>query len=194
MKGVGNMTNKPFWMKLIVYVVVFMAVVYEILPTNVVFAGFTGEEEYIEPEGWTNGEYRVFEAEEEGYYSVWGLTQSIFKKVDGKYQKVEVNTSSITHGQLTSEEALHYTTEYSDVYLEKGKYYVGKNTEIGSTVRQESLIGGEDVAGLFETIVSKILLLIGTGFYGLFSLAIGQKMTLEDIIFNNYTNTKLSLY
>ncbi len=52
----------------------------------------------------------------------------------------------------------------------------------------------KDQASFFERIICYILMVIGTGIYALFCCVIGGKFSVEKVIFNDYTNTKLAFF
>lgn len=58
----------------------------------------------------------------------------------------------------------------------------------------ESVGDDDDDASIFERVACGILMLIGTGVYALISLIIGEPFSIEKVVFNQYSNTKLTFW
>lgn len=52
----------------------------------------------------------------------------------------------------------------------------------------------DDDASFIESVISGLLLLLGTAAYALLTLAIGEPFSIEKVIFNEYTNTNLDFF
>lgn len=88
-------------------------------------------------------------------------------------------------------------------YLEKGKEYLfykqaEKVTDQGATSyvfeKYEADIPKGDEAALIQKILTQSALYIGTNIYGLVCIIIGETFSIEKIIFNDFSNTKLGFF
>lgn len=207
--------NRPFWMKFLVSILIFMTIVYGILPTNAILAtGAKIDAESIEATH--TGIMKVVTEEEAGfnrYAEGWYHTQMSTNNVTDFAENgniVYVENGEVKYPQTNGE---------GNFYLEAGKtyYYVTNNPEnnLGYTVVNSGLaeyedelpdmtteeVGealsnedDEDDASKLEHLITGLLMLLGTAAYGLVCLVLGGRFSIERVIFNDYTNTKLAFF
>lgn len=198
--------KKTLWMKLIIFVVVFMTIINSILPTKVVRA----DENDPAIDGATDqflSKYNSISITESGWYAPYYSEGGSFTGLLTNFTGNENNIFYIKAGENVVPEI----RENGDIYLESGeKYYYIKTfngvpvafaKEGSTTYEYAHSIGGDvdanenkDDASLFESIITRIFLILGAGIYAIVCLIIGEPFSIEKVIFNGYSNTQLDFF
>lgn len=205
--------KKTYFTKLITIILAVMFLINSILPTKVVYGG---DGDYLTYECEKDGQYLLGNAEEgvvilefgnSGKADIYYYDES-GKKVsppnDGK-GRVELKQGIIYYyqgSQIIEEEedgtpVLRNAT-YTLLNVEKfpglnqklengdGKYLSAKGVATSPKA--------SDNASLIEQLITKLLMFIGTGIYAIVCWAIGEEFSIEKVIFNEYSNTKLGFF
>lgn len=122
------------------------------------------------------------------YYdtSEFSVDSIYYKDASGNYKKVEVET---WHDG---------TVEHRYVYLEEGLTYYTMdpttlNNALTGNIEPDDYTNYDD-ASIVEKIITQALLWIGSGLYAIVCLVVGEEFSIEKIIFNDFSNTKLGFF
>ncbi len=196
--------KRPLWMKFIIFVVVFMVTISSILPTKVVRADATsaedaatgqfdstwktiiGDGKYHKPviitnpmaSGMTLPLYVEGYVTEDNIYYLSG-DQKIVPKQESDGSILLESGKEYKYKQKTSSGNVILATEGS-------KYYENANASIKPK--------DKDDASLVESIITRMLLILGAGVYAIACLVIGEQFSIEKVLFNDYTNTQLDFF
>lgn len=96
----------------------------------------------------------------------------------------------VVDGKLQTINAIANTPLFNTSQINTGSY-VGPESGInsGSFIDDNS-----DEATFIEKAISWFLRIIGSGIYALIGLILGQRVSIDDLIFNNYDNTRLGFF
>lgn len=189
--------KKPLWMKFIIFVVVFMVTISSILPTKVVRADDTSTEVELET-GWKK------------YIGDGKYHKPAVRKEVGKIKTYECIENYSSNGYIyyikDGKKIVPEQSEDGSIYFEQGEEYTYKQywndyegnifllTEGTSAYENTSVSRYQDDASLVESIITRMLLILGAGVYAIACLVIGEQFSIEKVLFNDYTNTQLDFF
>lgn len=191
--------KKPLWMKFIIFVAVFMVTISSILPTKVVSADDTSTEVELET-GW------------EEYIGDGKYHKPAVRKEVGKIKTYECIENYSSNGYIyyikDGKKIVPEQSGDGSIYFEQGEEYTYKQywndydgnifllTEGTSAYENSNLrsSGNKDDASLVESIITRMLLILGAGVYAIACLVIGEQFSIEKVLFNDYTNTQLDFF
>jgi hypothetical protein len=187
--------KKPLWMKFIIFVVVFMTTISSILPTKVVRADDTSTE--IET-GWKT------------YIGDGKYHKPAVRKEVGKIKTYECIENYSSNGYIyyikDGKKIVPEQREDGSIYFEQGEEYTYKQywndyegnifllTEGTSAYENTSVSSYQDDASLVESMITRMILILGAGVYAVACLVIGEQFSIEKVLFNDYTNTQLDFF
>lgn len=199
--------KKPLWMKFIIFVVVFMVTISSILPTKVVRAEPTSPED--EASDQYLSDYQTKDVSESGWYAPCYSEGGDFIGVITNFTGKENN---IFYFDENGEKVVPQIRENGDIYLESGKkyYYIKTFNSVPVALHEQGSVSYElarssesmdsseqkdkDDASLVESIITRMLLILGAGVYAIVCLVIGEQFSIEKVLFNDYTNTQLDFF